>query len=342
VINDNTMILSTSSSSLAVAGAVANRYAARSLFADYRARKAFNTLIRHDGALALFAEFLAAAGVPGMPSAEQLAHDPAVWHGVTWGLAAKFVEWLMARGYALSTVNGSLSIIKTYCGLAAQAGAIPTGELALIRTISGYRSSEAKHVDEDRAVTRTGPKKAAPVSITKEQAAALRTQPDTPQGRRDALLMALFLDLGLRCGEVAILMVASVDVTEGLLNVYRPKVNKTQRHALASTALRVVQAYMGQDALANGPLLRQSSKSGRLGDAGMTERAITGRVRELGERVGISGLSAHDLRHYWATRAARNGTPLDRLQDAGGWNSPAMPMRYIESAKVANDGVQLD
>ena len=65
------------------------------------------------------------------------------------------------------------------------------------------------------------------------------------------------------------------------------------------------------------------------------------------------GLSAHDLRHYWATRAARSGTPLDRLQDAGGWASPAtpalrraqrgasVPLRYVESAKIANQGVLL-
>jgi len=44
------------------------------------------------------------------------------------------------------------------------------------------------------------------------------------------------------------------------------------------------------------------------------------------------------LRHYWATRAALNGTPLDRRQDAGGWCSPAMPLRYVESAKIANQG----
>ena len=57
--------------------------------------------------------------------------------------------------------------------------------------------------------------------------------------------------------------------------------------------------------------------------AGMTARALTARVRDLGAAVGLVGLSAHDLRHYWATRAARSGTPLDRLQDAGGWASPA-------------------
>jgi hypothetical protein len=89
----------------------------------------------------------------------------------------------------------------------------------------------------------------------------------------------------------------------------------------------------------------------------MTARALTARVRDLGAAVGLVGLSAHDLRHYWATRAARNGTPLDRLQDAGGWTSPAtpapaaaptgaaagagVPLRYMESAKVANQGVLL-
>ncbi|MBC8492724.1 MAG: site-specific integrase, partial [Chloroflexi bacterium] len=51
--------------------------------------------------------------------------------------------------------------------------------------------------------------------------------------------------------------------------------------------------------------------------------------------------SAHDCRHYWATQAARSGTPIDRLQDAGGWSSPAMPLRYVEAAKIANEGVRL-
>ena len=221
-------------------------------------------------------------------------------------------------------------------------GAIPAGELALIRGISGYRGGEAEHVNERRRVTRTGAKKAEPVRLTKEQAAALRAQPDTPQGRWDALLILLFLDLGRRCGEVAGLTVENVNPAEGLLTVYRPKVNKTQTHAPTNGLLRALLAYMTNDAPATGPLLRASSKSGQLAGAGLSERAITGRVRELGERIGVKGLSAHDLRHCWATRAARNGTPLGRLQDAGGWNSPAMPMRYVESAKIANEGVRLD
>jgi integrase len=49
----------------------------------------------------------------------------------------------------------------------------------------------------------------------------------------------------------------------------------------------------------------------------------------------------HDLRHTWATCAARNATPLDRLQDAGGWSSTAMRLRYVEATKVANEGVRV-
>ena len=86
--------------------------------------------------------------------------------------------------------------------------------------------------------------------------------------------------------------------------------------------------------------MRGSVRGGQLAGDVMSVRGITKRVRILGERVGLRGLSAHDCRHYWATQAAKD-TPLDRLQDAGGWSSYAMPLRYIESAMIANQGVQL-
>ena len=53
-------------SALALADRVANHYAARDLFRDYRA-KAANTLRQQDGGLALFADFLWAAGIRTRP-----------------------------------------------------------------------------------------------------------------------------------------------------------------------------------------------------------------------------------------------------------------------------------
>ncbi|RIK39679.1 MAG: hypothetical protein DCC57_20060 [Chloroflexi bacterium] len=61
----------------------------------------------------------------------------------------------------------------------------------------------------------------------------------------------------------------------------------------------------------------------------------------MGKRLGIPNLSAHDCRHYWATRATLAGTHPKALQQAGGWNSPAMVMRYVNETEVANEGVML-
>jgi integrase len=161
--------------------------------------------------------------------------------------------------------------------------------------------------------------------------------------------MTILLDHGLRCGEVALLQVESFDLEGGFMNFYRPKVQKWQTHKLSAAALKIIKAYLENDnPMLTGPLLLATTKGGhrgesggKLGKMGMSERAITRRVQYLGDLIGLPGLSAHDCRHYWATQAARNGTHIERLKDAGGWSSLAMPGRYIEAAAVANEGVHL-
>ncbi len=126
-----------------------------------------------------------------------------------------------------------------------------------------------------------------------------------------------------------------------MFTFYRAKVNKVQTHRLSKDALRAVRAWFANgDAPLVGKLLRASVKGGKLGAAGMSVRAITKRVEYLGRKVGVEGLSAHDGRHSWATRAAREKTDAFALQEAGGWNSLAMPRRYVEAARIANEGVK--
>lgn len=333
---------------LAHAGQIANDIAARSVFMDYQARKAKNTLRRQANDLALFADYLSAVGL----QIGEFVNDPKAWRGVTWGLVEGFARWQLQAGYAVPSVNVRLATIKSYARLALKAGALTHTEYALIRSVQGYSHKESKRIDEQRQAaelpTRKGAKKGAAVSMTSEQAEQLKTQPETPQGRRDTLLMCLLLDHGLRVGEVILLEVKDFDLKAGVLTFYRPKVDKTQTHTLTPQTLKAARAYFNQDAPKRGIVWRASaskkdgkSKAGLLTKQGATERGMTKRVMILGEAIGLTGFSAHDCRHYWATQAARNGTPVDRLQDAGGWNSPAMPLRYVETAKIANEGVKL-
>lgn len=321
-------------------GEYANQRAAKSVFADYLERKADNTTRRQLAELAVFAGYLAEVDIKTTGEALQTTGE--AWQGITWGLVEGFVRWQLQKGYAIGTVNIRLSTVKRYAGLALKAGAIDPTSYALIKTVQGYTRKEAVHVDEQRPQTRSGAKKATATKITDKQAASLKAQPlDTPQGRRDAVIMTILLDHGLRVGELVGLQVSAVDFEHRQLVFYRPKVDKTQTHDLSKDAYTALLAWRDSgDMPLAGSLLRGSRKGGKLTGVGMTERAINARVQALGAAAGIANLSPHDCRHYWATVGAQKveagRATLFNLQEAGGWNSLAMPRRYVEEAAVAN------
>lgn len=319
-------------------GQVANYHAAQQVFCDYLDRKAQNTIKAQGFDLAVFSEYLAAAGINA--SADALQTDPQAWQGMTWGIVEGFVKWLLAQGFAIGTINRRLSTVKVYAKLAAKAGAIDPQAHALIRLVSGYAGKEAKHIDDKRPVARIGHKKAAHTSLTNDQAKVLKAQPDTPQGRRDAVIMALLLDLGLRVGELAILQVASVNLKDGTIKVHRPKVGIDQTHKLSADCLLALRNWFDSgDCAPFGPLLRGSRKGGALTEIGMSTTSISERVRTLGEEIGIAGLSAHDCRHYWTSYHVNSGKPLNQIRQAGGWSTLAMVQRYAEESAIANDGL---
>jgi len=342
-------------------GQAANQAAAVNIFADYRRRKAENTLRRQDRDLALFAEFLQAYFDKVNKGNKKevvgdLANDPSAWSGITWGLVAAFQKWLLAEGYAVSTVNVRMSTVKRYAKLAFQAGALPPQEAALIFELEGYSRKEIKRLDDQREArdvpTRKGNKKAQFNTITRDQAKELISAlPDKPQGRRDRLLVLLMFEHGLRIGEVESLERSNFDLRSGTLTFYRPKVDKTQSLNLGNTprTLEAAKAYIRKDAPKDGLIWRGSNKAkgtthdapghGDLSGQGFKLRAMRERINLLGRVIlEIPDLSPHDLRHSWATIQANNGTPLHVLMEWGGWSSPAMPMRYIEAAKFANTG----
>jgi integrase len=154
--------------------------------------------------------------------------------------------------------------------------------------------------------------------------------------------MCLLLDHGLRCGEIAALTLACVNLGDETLKFYREKVDIEQTHELTKDTRVALRKYLADvQLLPNNSLLQGSRKGGKL-QGRMGERAITARMCELGERIGVHGLSAHDGRHAWATFAIKAGTDVKALQDAGGWKPTSMPLRYAASGKIANAGVKLD
>ena len=110
-------------------------------------------------------------------------------------------------------------------------------------------------------------------------------------------------------GELANLTVS--DLNEDILHVYRKKTD------------------LGQD--------------GKVGTRdGLSIRRIQQIIVDIGVAASIQGhLNPHDLRHNWATRAGKNND-IHILMQAGVWSSMAMPLRYMDADKIANDQLKMD
>jgi integrase len=323
---DETAIIRQPITDLADVSALAEEFSKATRLTRYQEGLRDETIRRQKTDLATFARFLASINT----QAGDFYNDLSAWQGIRAGLLEAFIEWQKLQGYAIGTINVRLATLKAYCHLAYEVGILDIDTHTHIQGVKGIQRKQARNIDARRTPTRVGAKKAQAVEIPIELLPVLKHPATGFLAKRDALLMCLLLDHGLRVGEIAILKRNAIALRSRLLTFYRPKVDEPQTNRMTDDTLAAARAY-----LATLPAKQES-----LFDLAVI--SIQERVRTLGEFVGINGLSPHDCRHSWATRAASHGTPLDRLRQAGGWSNIQTPLRYIRDSAIANEGVILE
>jgi integrase len=324
--NDETAIIQQLPGALAEVSALADEFSKATRLTRYQEGLRGETIRRQKTDLVTFARFLESIHVvPG-----DFYHDLGAWAGIGAGLLEGFIEWQKLQGYSIGTINVRLATIKAYCHLAYEVGILDPDTHTHIQGVKGIQRKQARNIDARREVSRLGYKKAQAVYIPVELLYKLKHPATGFLAKRDALLMCLLLDHGLRVGEIAILKRNHIALRWRLLTLYRPKVDEPQTDRMTDDTLAAARAY-----LATLPV-----KQELLFDLAII--SIQERVRTLGELIGIKGLSPHDCRHSWATRAANHGTPLERLKQAGGWSNIQTPLRYIKASAIANEGVILE
>lgn len=349
---------------LVAAGKIANGMAQDNVFGEHLQYKSEETKKSYKAALKLFSQALGEIGINR--SVDNLMDDPEAWRGVTWAIVKGYRDVLMNGGlnkmakdkdtgemveavdkngqpiplfFAVSSVNQRLSIVRKMADLAGQADVIPTEEQLKIRGVKGYTSKTGKRADETREAARISNQKDASNFLTKQQVSQLlESLPETPQGRRDQLMLAMLAYLGMRVSELAGMKISDIDLSLGVVNIYRQKTDTHSKLDMPVALRQILVDYLEvRPNCEHDYLLVSSIKSSKLVCRAMSKRAIQGRVRTLGSQIlDIDNLSPHDMRHTLSEALIEADVSEAAIMDVLGWKTSAMVHHYRKQNKVVS------
>lgn len=148
----------------------------------------------------------------------------------------------------------------------------------------------------------------------------------TPMRRRTRAMILLGLQAGLRVSEIASITTSRFDLVGGVI-IIKGKGNKERDIPIHRDLLDLVKTMPPK-----GPWFR-SPVGNVIGSAGATQilpRSVSGTVGKTMRRAGLpKRLTAHSLRHTFATRLIRAGVGVEKVQKLMGHESMATTEVYV-------------
>ena len=147
---------------------------------------------------------------------------------------------------------------------------------------------------------------------------------------RNAAILILFLDTGLRSSELLGLQLGDIHLEEQWLKVMG-KGQKERMVPFGGKVVRLVQRYVS---VFRPPTMVGSQLFPCVDGAPFREDALRTTFTRLGERAGVPRLYIHLLRHTFATRYLLNGGDAFSLQQILGHTTLEMTRKYTDMVAV--------
>ncbi len=257
---------------------------------------------------------------------------------------AHAVEYLETRCHITSAVSVQrqhLTGFLAHCAALGHAASTRRRSVAAIRSFFAFLVQErliarspAEHLLPPERETRP-PRVLSEDEYTRLRAAAA----DHP---RDAALIEIALQTGLRLTEIARLRVADVvlpasspETSVGHIRV-AGRGAKSRTVTLNSRACMALWAYLGEREPSDSPALFLTKF-----DRGIGPRGIENIVTKYCQEAGISHASVHSLRHTMAVQMLRHGATPAIVGTALGHASPDTTSIYVELAREVMDAEML-
>jgi integrase/recombinase XerD len=242
---------------------------------------------------------------------------------------------LLARGLSVSSVNQRLSAVRLFFRQAAERGALSSEEATRLASVANVK----------QAGQRLGK------WLTEGEAGKLLAVPDahTRLGIRDRAILALLVACGLRRDELARLEVRHLQLREErwVLLDLQGKGRRVRTVPVPLWVKRLLDRWLDETGITEGPLFRTLRKGGRLDPEGkpVSEDLIYTLVRHSGAAIGHPELTPHDLRRTCAKLCRKAGGDLEQIQLLLGHASIQTTERYLgtkqDLVQAVNDRVKI-
>ena len=253
---------------------------------------------------------------------EYLAHDGWTWEEVDRLALRGFLGWCRRGGRSRRTVARKLSAARTFFRFLHLEDRIPTNPTRAVRAPK-----------TDRRLP--GHLSGADVKLVFAAAEAAAAE-NTLQATRDLLILELLYGSGLRLSELHGMNLRALDRRGALARVVG-KGSKERIVPVTPSALRALGRYEprrlealgGSENRGDGEAVLLNARGGRL-----SRRSIQEAVRRCLEAAsGAAGLSAHALRHSFATHLLEQGADLLAVKELLGHVSLSTTQIYTHTTK---------
>lgn len=243
----------------------------------------------------------------------------AQWKGEDWMQADKrsVQRWLvdMQQRYAPATVLHEFSGLKAFFTWLESEGDIERSPF--------YKMQPPRVPETEKDV------------VPAEVMGQLLKELDDQKQYREAAIVSLFYENGMRCSEMAGIRVGDVSWEDQYV-VLRGTKNGEVRYAPfgAATAARM-QRWMRKRCDPEAEWM-WTGQQGRHKGVPLTTSGIAQLIVRLFKEKGVGRITPHDLRHTFATHFMEDETARQEdLMTIAGWNDPAMARRYTKSRRQA-------
>jgi len=243
-------------------------------------------------------EFLAEEGLPDNPARVTREH------------IELFLAHFAGQGHKPATVQTRYKCIRLFFSYLLEEGEVPSHPMVNMRPPSI-------------------PETPVPILDIEQLRLLLRTTDGRDfESLRDSAILRLFMDTGMRRGELAGLTLVSVDLDTNAAYVVG-KGSRPRQCPFGAKTAQTLERYLR--ARSNRPDAALPwfwlGKRGRLSDSGILQM-----VRRRGEAAGLGRIHPHQLRHSFAHAWLAQGGQEGDLMRLAGWRSRQMLQRYAASA----------